>query len=124
MKLDNGKFEGPQRIWKPDMLGPGQMMTRSFGDTEGHEIGMNCIPDISVEPLVESGLTKVAVVVASDGIWEVVPYKKIAEMVMRYIEEKDSKLAAGSLCELAMEYWQEKEGDGYRDDITCIVAYL
>jgi serine/threonine protein phosphatase PrpC len=51
-----GELYGPPRVWKPKTKLPGLMMTRSFGDSFGHSIGMNCIP--SNIPLTQSRLHK------------------------------------------------------------------
>lgn len=40
----DGEFEGPMRVWKPDMTGPGLAVARSFGDSHGKMVGVNCKP--------------------------------------------------------------------------------
>lgn len=53
-KLEDGTLYGPLRVWKRGEGAPGLMMTRSFGDSFGHEVGMIAVPDIQVEKLDKS----------------------------------------------------------------------
>lgn len=39
-----GEYEGPMRVWKADMTGPGLAVARSFGDSQGKMIGVICKP--------------------------------------------------------------------------------
>jgi serine/threonine protein phosphatase PrpC len=39
-----GESEGPLRVWRKDLLGPGLAVTRSFGDREGRAVGVICNP--------------------------------------------------------------------------------
>lgn len=89
-RLDNGSFYGPVRVWKKNEGVPGLMMTRSFGDTIGHEIGMIDVPDIT-EGVIDKGMK--AVVLGSDGIFEVLTKKQIAEIVMSWYKDEDSAAA-------------------------------
>jgi serine/threonine protein phosphatase PrpC len=41
---EEGQFEGPMRVWKPDFSGPGLAVARSFGDTQGKQVGVTCKP--------------------------------------------------------------------------------
>jgi serine/threonine protein phosphatase PrpC len=44
IRTKDGDFEGPMRVWKPDMTGPGLAVARSFGDSHGKLVGVNCKP--------------------------------------------------------------------------------
>ena len=46
MKLKNGEFDGPMRVWKPNYSGPGLAVARAFGDSEGKETGVISEPGI------------------------------------------------------------------------------
>lgn len=47
-KNEDGEYEGPLRVWQKHAQKPGLMMTRTFGDKDGHDVGMTEMPDISV----------------------------------------------------------------------------
>lgn len=40
----DGEHEGPLRVWRKDMMGPGLAVTRSFGDRDGRLLGVICNP--------------------------------------------------------------------------------
>lgn len=119
-KDSNGKYIGPYRVWPKNSNTLGLMMTRSFGDKLGHDIGMIDIPSISVEKKTDN---IIAVIVASDGIWEVCTMKQIVEIVTKYYEAKDSIKAVAEISEFARLKWVEDD-DTYVDDITAIIGYI
>ena len=120
-KDKRGKYYGPMRVWPKHKDTLGLMMTRSFGDKSGHDIGMTDVPAISVE-----NQTKdiIAVVLASDGVWEVCKDRHIINIVVKYYDLKESQKAVAEMTELAELKWKADETDDYIDDITAIVGYL
>lgn len=117
-----GNFYGPLRVWTQTGGGPGLMMTRTFGDRLGHSIGMSDIPDVCVEPLKPCYK---ALILGSDGIWEIQTKKQIAEIVGRHSVNCDARAAVKDLVATASYLWTIKnEDDLYRDDITVIVGYF
>ena len=120
-KDKRGKYYGPMRVWPKDKNTLGLMMTRSFGDQTGHDIGMTAVPAISVE-----NKTKdiIAVVIGSDGVWEVCKERHIINIVVKYYDSKDSQKAVAEMTELSELKWKADESDDYIDDITAIVGYL
>jgi len=60
------------------------------------------------------------VIVASDGVWEFISSEEACEMVASHDDATD---ACVQLVHTAEQKWREEEGS-YRDDITCIVAFL
>ena len=102
---DNGGVVFRERVFGTLML------TRSFGDKEMKKYGVLATPDIYVKNI-ESG--DLFVVIASDGVWDVVEENEILQMAKEGISSSDfSKKIVG----LA------KERDTH-DNISCIVVKL
>jgi len=80
---------GPVRVWKHDPAAPhgqasypGLAMSRSFGDTAAHECGVISIPTIKtleLDPTVDAFL-----VLASDGVWDVMSEKKVRSLSLSF----------------------------------------
>ena len=60
------------------------------------------------------------VIVASDGIWEFISSQQACDIVDKHPNAYD---ACTELVKTAEQRWRDEEGS-YRDDITCIVAFL
>jgi len=103
-------------VWLPDMSG-GLAMSRSFGDTEFHRVGVSTEPAVKT---VEIGHFDQFLIIASDGIWEMLNSDQAARIVERH---NNATEACVELIHAATKRWQELEG-AYRDDITVIVAFL
>ena len=111
---------GPFRVWFKNENFPGLAMSRSMGDQLAHKVGVSDIPEIKEFNLEE--LDPLAIIVASDGIWEFMPNEDVKNIVMNYSYSKDANLCAKNLVEKARFIWQ---GTGYAiDDITCVVAFF
>ena len=83
---------------------------------------MSDIPDVCVEPLKPCYK---ALILGSDGIWEIQTKKQIAEIVGRHSVNCDARAAVKDLVATASYLWTIKnEDDLYRDDITVIVGYF
>ena len=63
-----------------------------------------------------------AIVVASDGVWELLSSQNVADIVARSDPENVEKICS-SIVEAASAMWKREEGD-YRDDITVFVLLL
>lgn len=100
-----GQFIGPLRVWRKFEQIPGLMMTRSFGDERAHTCGVISTPEIRNFSLNAS--TK-AVVLGSDGMWEVITQERIKQVVMKHYKGKKSDDAAAELLELSLEGWARK----------------
>lgn len=61
--------------------------------------------------------------IASDGLWEMVPEQVIANICRNHLADGNARAAAKELCQRAQQVWQ-KNMIGYVDDITCVVGYL
>ena len=120
LKVDlGGNAWGPMRVWKRDFTGPGLAMSRSLGDAEAHSIGVTSIPDV-VE--IEVKKADRAVILASDGIWEVLGMEKVLKIVSGHYKEGNAEKAAEALTKVAALEWKKKGGEV--DDITVIVMFF
>jgi len=113
----------PSRVWVNGRVG--LAMSRSIGDGEAK--GHGVIPDpeineVTLNPPVDGkGDGDLCVIVASDGIWEFISSQQACDTVNKHSD--NATAASETLVKLAEQRWQEEEGS-YRDDITCIVAFL
>ena len=111
---------GPYRVWFKGEDYPGLAMSRSIGDRLAHKVGVSDIPEIKEFDLNE--MDPLAVVVASDGVWEFMSHEEVKNIVMNYGYSKDANSCAKNIVEKARLIWQ---GTGYAiDDITCVVAFF
>lgn len=62
------------------------------------------------------------VVIASDGVWEVLSNEKVMEIVSKYYEENNAEMACNELIRVATKEW--KSMHDAIDDITAIVIFL
>lgn len=136
LETDSGGKLGPYRVMSRYGLAPGLAMSRALGDRLGEEVG------VISEPLVHTfhlykGRDKF-IVLASDGVWDVLSNEEVACFVDTYLEispksiakEAKAKIGAVSIarlvCEEARYRWMglvETEGVVV-DDISCIVIAL
>ena len=111
---------GPFRVWFRDEDYPGLAMSRSIGDKLAHKVGVSDIPEI--KEFIISDLEPLAVIVASDGVWEFMSNDEVKNIVLNYASNKDANTCAKTIVEKARITWKET---GYAiDDITCVVAFF
>ena len=111
---------GPFRVWFRDEDYPGLAMSRSIGDKLAHKVGVSDIPEIKEFNIYD--LDPLAIIVASDGIWEFMSNDEVKNIVLNYAYNKDANNCAKNLVEKARITWKET---GYAiDDITCVVAFF
>ena len=130
-----GKKYGPIRVWKAGQNTPGLAMARSIGDAIGKEIGVTSTPAVKDHPL--NNKDDYFVVMASDGIWDVMDNEEVVSFIARYRKKckkntgrrASDNVRAGNttiahlLCEEARSRWifiVEAE-DVVIDDISCVV---
>jgi len=80
-RLPDGSHIGPPRVWKMNEDIPGLMMSRTFGDRVGHSCGVSDVPEII--HTVKNSSHK-ALVVGSDGVWEVLTKPMIAAVCSKW----------------------------------------
>ena len=111
---------GPYRVWFKDEDYPGLAMSRSIGDRLAHKVGVIDVPEIKEFDI--GDMEPLAVVVASDGVWEFMSNEEVRNVLMNYAYNKDANNCAKKIVERARLIWQ---GTGYAiDDITCVVAFF
>jgi len=99
-------------------------VSRSFGDLcikSLCEKGVICEPEITVRKLsaADDELEDVALVLGSDGIWDVLTNEQVGSLVLQYLENFD-----GSCESAASSIVQEAMRRGSQDDITALVVKL
>lgn len=99
-------------------------MSRSLGDGEAKTHGVTADPEVQLfhlKPMLEGDKSgDKFVIVASDGIWEFISSQQACDIVNKHT---NAHAASAELVKTAEQRWREEEGS-YRDDITCIVAFL
>lgn len=129
-----GKKIGPFRVWKAQLNTPGIAMSRSLGDSVASEIGVISTPVVTTFP---RAVSDKFLIVASDGVWDVMDNDEVVQFVEHYRGETQKILGktrpseisprtvciAQLLCEEARVRWLaavEEEGVAI-DDISCII---
>ncbi|OMJ71989.1 hypothetical protein SteCoe_29665 [Stentor coeruleus] len=129
-----GRPVGPYRVWVKNKDFPGLAMSRSIGDRIAKRVGVIAKPVCHDFKLYEADQF---IVIASDGIWDVMENIEVVNFVEKYknqcIESTDlfpakpeNSSIARMLCEEARYRWYgiiEAE-DVMIDDISCIIIEL
>ena len=117
-RIDKIYGMGPYRVWFKDEDIPGLAMSRSIGDKLAHKVGVSDEPEIKefydIDPL--------AVIVASDGVWEFMSNEEVKNILMNYAHSKDAKACSKNIVEKARHVWEDT--DYAIDDITCVVGFF
>ena len=116
---ENGKEEGPFRVYQKGKEYPGLAMSRSIGDIDSKKIGIIPNPEIIEYNISEE--TKY-MIICSDGIWEFMSNEDVMEIANEYYLDNDVKGLCKCLYETSVDYWNE--ADYYLDDITTIAVFF
>jgi len=106
--FEKGQNVGPLRVFKGTMPYPGLVVTRSFGDDVAHKLGVTADPDVAVLQLespnsenssAESHSSSSTLIVASDGLWDLVTPKNAIKFLHKYedLQEGAKELTAYAL---------------------------
>jgi len=108
------------RIFTPNQPWSMINMTRSLGDLHAHTQGLTPAPEaIVVEPLWNFGSDEAVLIIASDGVWDVLNLQTAVELVA------SSPDPAAVLTREAYSRWAQRGlPGGYSDDITAVVKFL
>ncbi|KAK6161935.1 hypothetical protein DH2020_001776 [Rehmannia glutinosa] len=101
-----------QRVWLPYDDSPGLAMSRAFGDFVLKNHGIICIPDVSYHRLTPNDEF---LVVASDGVWDVLNNDEVMSIVSSAHSEEG---AAKAIVDAAIGSWKQKFPNSKRDDCT------
>lgn len=112
---------GTRRLYVKGESFPGIALSRSLGDSEANAVGLLSTPEFH-EVALEPGCI---VVVASDGVWDVVPPAETAAMLAlrRASSGGCAERLATTLVEEARQRWSTLNG-AHIDDITAIVVQV
>lgn len=117
----NGEPQGPPRIFhSEEKTRPGLAVSRSLGDTEAHSVGVSSEPDIlemTLNP--EKGVEDV-IIVASDGIWDMLSGRIIMERFDKNGYSMD--VFTDIMLESARRWLYSRSG--VCDDISMVVVRL
>jgi serine/threonine protein phosphatase PrpC len=109
------------RVVKKHGSTPGLNMSRSLGDGVAHRVcGVAEEPEVSEYSL---GPEDHALLVCSDGIWEVISPQEAAE-ILKDFGQWQAMAAAKRLADLATSRWMAGTNGEVTDDITAVVAFL
>ncbi|ESW08805.1 hypothetical protein PHAVU_009G076300 [Phaseolus vulgaris] len=107
-----------QRVWLPNENSPGLAMSRAFGDFVLKDHGIIAIPDISHRTLTSSDQF---IVLASDGVWDVLSNKEVSSIVWAADSENE---AARAVVEASALAWKNKYPSSKPDDCTVVCLFL
>lgn len=113
--------QGPFRVWRRDLAGPGLAMSRSIGDVSAHQIGVSALPVVMEYPLARQDRL---LVLATDGVWDMLDNSEGIDIAARASGDGQGEpgFAARLVCETARRAWEFKETR--IDDITCLLVFL
>ncbi|KAK4386045.1 putative protein phosphatase 2C 52 [Sesamum angolense] len=107
-----------QRVWLPFDDAPGLAMARAFGDFCLKEYGVISIPEFSHRVLSDRDKF---VVLASDGVWDVLSNEEVVEIVS---SAPTRSSAARILVESAAREWKAKYPTSKMDDCAVVCLFL
>ncbi|KZV54396.1 putative protein phosphatase 2C 52-like [Dorcoceras hygrometricum] len=107
-----------QRVWLPFDDAPGLAMARAFGDFCLKEYGVISIPEFSHRILTDRDKF---VVLASDGVWDVLSNEEVVEIVA---SAPTRSLAARIVVESAAREWKSKYPTSKMDDCAVVCLFL
>lgn len=111
------------RVRSPRQPWPMINMSRSLGDLHAHTQGLSIEAECRVcRELVDKPYEEAVLVVASDGVWDVIDAESAVEIVCSRREDPD---AATALSREAFARWAQRGlQEGYSDDITAIAKFF
>ena len=113
-KLPSGKTVGEPRLWLQHIPSPGLLLSRSIGDEMASSVGCTSRPEVTymaLRPHVDQFL-----VVASDGVWDVLSNDQVCQLVT---SAGEPEAACQAILEMALEEWEERLA---ADNISVIVV--
>ncbi|XP_019059638.1 PREDICTED: probable protein phosphatase 2C 65 isoform X2 [Tarenaya hassleriana] len=106
------------RVWMPDDDCPGLAMSRAFGDFCLKDYGLLSIPDVFFRRVTSDDEF---VVLATDGIWDVLTNEEVVKTVA---STKERAKAAERVVERATRAWRIKYPISRADDCAVVVLFL
>lgn len=115
-RLPSGKTVGEPRLWLANLPSPGLLLSRSIGDDMATSVGCTARPEVTfmaLRPFLDQ-----YVVIASDGVWDVLSNETVAQLVG---DAGEPELACQAVLEAALLEWEERLA---ADNISIIVVQL
>ncbi|XP_022968748.1 probable protein phosphatase 2C 73 [Cucurbita maxima] len=109
---------GTHRIWLPNGKTPGLSLSRSFGDFCVKHFGLISMPDVTQRSVTNQDLF---VVLATDGIWDVVSNQEAVQIVHSSVNREKS---ARRLVDYATGAWKRRRPGIAADDMSVVVLFL
>lgn len=119
VKKDNLN-SGVYRVWSKNGKYPGLAMSRSIGDYVAKSLGVINEPDYYEINIIENNIK--AVILSSDGLWDVLNNKQIETIVEEYINKDDCIGCVNVLVNEARKSYNRRNINC--DDISVIVIFL
>ncbi|KAL2473176.1 putative protein phosphatase 2C 6 [Forsythia ovata] len=106
------------RVWLPNSNSPGLAMARAFGDFCLKDFGLISIPDVYYHHIT---MGDEFVVLASDGVWDVLSNEEAVEIVA---SAPGCATAARALVDCATRAWRLKYPTSKNDDCAVVCLFL
>ena len=114
------EYTGPQKVFLKNSEIPGLSISRSFGDSIAHNIGVISEPEIF--RFNYNGNEKF-IVIATEGIWKYIDSEECVNILKEFYEKNmDAIGGLNMLVKEAFKRWKNEEG--YVEDITAIVLFF
>ena len=108
---------GTARLWLPNVDSPGLAMSRAFGDFCLKDFGLISVPEVSYYRITNQDQF---VVLATDGIWDVLSNKQVVTIVASAPRSSAAKL----LVESAIQAWRTKLPNSKLDDCSAVCLFF
>ncbi|XP_065863723.1 probable protein phosphatase 2C 41 [Euphorbia lathyris] len=109
---------GVYRVWMPNGKRPGLALSRAFGDYCVKDFGLISIPDVTHRTITTRDQF---VILATDGLWDVISNKEAIEIVSSTPKRKKS---AKRLVQCATQAWKDNKRGIAMDDISAICLFF
>ncbi|KAL9230375.1 hypothetical protein vseg_005737 [Gypsophila vaccaria] len=107
-----------ERAWLPRAYSPGMAMSRAFGDLVMKNYGIISTPVVTHHHVAPDDLF---VVLATDGIWDVLSNEEVTSIVW---EAETEEMASKAVVDAAVKAWKTKYPRDRPDDCTAICFFL
>lgn len=94
-------------------------MSRSLGDSVAHSVGVSTNPEF-LDYMVSA--EDIALVIASDGVWEVLSNETVAKITKAHHIAMQAELCSNLIIQSAADLWIKHQP--FVDDITVLVLFF
>lgn len=108
------------RVWLREPPWVGLNLSRSFGDSLVHRVGVSCEADVAAKFL-DDEVKGRFIILASDGVWEFISSSDAVESIAGHMSFTSVPEATNRLVRRATDCWHSNCANE-RDDITVIVV--